>query len=249
MGSGLTMVHSIMRWMLAHRLLAQCLLATLASAAPAQAAQQPLDQAAPLDFYVLALSWAPSFCAALAERSPSRADRDPECGTRALGFVVHGLWPQYDNGFPENCEVPAPRLRRTIMTSMLDLMPAPRLIFEEWDRHGTCSGLSPRDYFDTVRKARGVVNLPAQFLDPRQPFKISPAAVEEAFIKANPALTRGDMAVECEEGRLTEIRLCLSKDLKFRACPQIVARSCRRDQVLVPPLRGTTTGAAAGGPH
>ncbi|HTV37118.1 MAG TPA: ribonuclease T2 [Xanthobacteraceae bacterium] len=218
----------------------------LASAALAQAAQQPRRQQ--FDFYVLALSWSPSFCATMAERWPSRATRGLQCRTNAFGFVVHGLWPQYDNGFPENCEVPAPRLNRAIMTSMLDLMPSPRLVFDEWDRHGTCSGLSPRNYFDTVREARSAVNLPAQFLDPRQPFKISPAAVEEAFIKANPALGRDDMAVECEAERLSEVRLCLSKDLKFRACPaHIVARSCRRDQVLVPPPRGTTTGAASGG--
>jgi ribonuclease T2 len=244
MGSGLTMVRPVIGWALA-----LCLLATLASAAPARAAQQPRDQAGQFDFYVLALSWAPSFCAAMAERSSSRAYRGPECGAHAFGFIVHGLWPQYDKGFPENCEVPPPRLKRSIMISMLDLMPAPRLIFDEWDRHGTCSGLSARDYFDAVRKARGVVSIPEQFLDPRQPFEISPTAVEEAFIKANSALARGDMAVACEDERLTEIRLCLSKDLKFRACPHVVARSCRRDRVLVPPPRGATTGAAAGGPH
>ena len=74
--------------------------------------------------------------------------------------MVHGLWPQYENGFPEFCQVPAPRLDRNIVSSMLDLMPAPRLIFHEWDKHGTCSGLNPRGYFETVRKARALVKIP-----------------------------------------------------------------------------------------
>ena len=63
---------------------------------------------------------------------------------RPYSFVVHGLWPQYERGFPRDCQVPSPRLYREIMTSMLDLMPAPRLVYHEWDQHGTCSGLRRR---------------------------------------------------------------------------------------------------------
>src|SRR5215475_5720069 len=95
------------------------------------------------DYYVLALSWSPSFCEAQRERAPARGP-DRQCGGRPFSFVVHGLWPQYERGFPSYCQVPAPRLNRAIVSGMLDLMPSPRLIFHEWDQHGTCSGLSPR---------------------------------------------------------------------------------------------------------
>ncbi len=47
---------------------------------------------------------------------------------------------------------------------MLDLMPSTSLIFHEWGRHGTCSGLSARAYFDTIRKARATVKIPEQYL-------------------------------------------------------------------------------------
>ena len=113
------------------------------------------------DFYVLALSWSPSFCEATAERSPDRVPRE-QCGERPYSFVVHGLWPQFERGFPQRCEVPSPRLNRDIVSSMLDLMPARRLVYHEWDTHGTCSGLSPRAYFETVRKARAAVTIPEQ---------------------------------------------------------------------------------------
>src|SRR5215475_3676492 len=99
------------------------------------------------DFYVLSLSWSPSYCAANAERPFYR--QDPQCGARPFSFVVHGMWPQYENGFPEFCQVPSPRLPRNIVSSMLDLMPSPRLIYHEWDRHGTCSGLSANAFFNT----------------------------------------------------------------------------------------------------
>ena len=150
---------------------------------------------------------------------------------------MHGLWPQYDKGFPEYCEVPAPRLNRGIVSSMLDLMPAPRLIYNEWDKHGTCSGLAARDYFDTVRKAREAIKIPAQFGDLHEPLSVTPAAVQEAFIKANPGLSAGSMAVECDKKRLTEVRICLSKELQFRDCSEIARRSCRRDQLVMPPMR------------
>ena len=161
----------------------------LAVAAPASAQDQRQNEPGQFDFYVLALSWSPSFCEAAAERGGSR-NASAQCGARPYSFVVHGLWPQYTKGFPEYCQVPAPRLDRGIVSSMLDLMPAPHLIFNEWDRHGTCSGVSPRAYFETVRKARAVVKIPPDYIDLQAPLSVSPAAVGDAFIKANPGLTQ-----------------------------------------------------------
>src|SRR5205823_211721 len=49
------------------------------------------------DYYVLSLSWAPTYC-------QTHADDRAECSGKGFGFVLHGLWPQYDNGgYPENC--------------------------------------------------------------------------------------------------------------------------------------------------
>ena len=205
------------------------------TAAPAQDGRQ--NQPGQFDFYVLALSWSPSYCEAAAERSGGRAPAE-QCGERPYSFVVHGLWPQYEKGFPEFCQQPAPRLDRNIVSSMLDLMPAPRLIFNEWDRHGTCSGLSPNAYFETVRKARAVVKIPEPYIALTAPLTVTPDEVEEAFVKANPGLTRDAIAVTCDSRRLSEVRICLGRDLRFRACPQIDARACRREQVVMPPVRG-----------
>ena len=103
-----------------------------------------------------------------ARRPPSAATSgrsQAQCGGRPFSFVVHGLWPQYEHGFPDYCQRPSPRLDRNIMTSMLDLMPAPGLIFNEWDKHGTCSGLGARAYFETIRKARSAVKIPPEYLE------------------------------------------------------------------------------------
>src|SRR5713101_6652675 len=180
------------------------------TAASAQDTRQ--NEPGKFDFYVLALSWSPSFC----EAAGDRAQGQPECGARPYSFVVHGLWPQYEKGFPEYCQVPAPRLDRNIISSMLDVMPAPRLIFREWDRHGVCSGLPARAYFETIRKARAMVKIPNDFLDLNQPRTVTPGEVEDAFIAADPGLAHDGIAIGRDAKRLNEVRICLSKDLKFR---------------------------------
>src|SRR6266404_463106 len=74
------------------------------------ASAQDRRQNAPgeFDFYVLSLSWSPSFCEQASERGGGRSQI--QCGGRPYSFVVHGLWPQYERGFADYCQRPAPRL-------------------------------------------------------------------------------------------------------------------------------------------
>jgi ribonuclease T2 len=216
---------------------------------PAPARDHRQNQPGNFAFYLLTLSWSPSFCEASAERTANSDDRDQprrsawrksrdvQCRNRAYSFVVHGLWPQYERGFPEFCQIPAPRLSRKIVSSMLDLMPSPRLIYREWDRHGTCSGLPARAYFDNVRRARASVKIPEQYLALQDPLTVTPTDVEDAFIKTNPGLTRESILVGCDAERLNEVRICMSKEFKFRDCPDVARRTCRRDKLVMPPVR------------
>ncbi len=203
---------------------------------PAAAQDRRQSQPGQFDFYVLALSWSPSFCEAAAERG-RQAPRE-QCGERPYSFVVHGLWPQYERGFPEYCQVPAPRLDRNIVSRMLDQMPSPRLVFNQWDKHGTCSGLSARAYFENVRKARAVVKIPEEYIRLTEHKMVTPAEVEGAFLKANPGLSPAAIAVTCDSRRLSEVRICLSKEFGFRDCGEVDRRACRRDKLVMPPVRG-----------
>jgi ribonuclease T2 len=196
------------------------------------------NQPGRFDFYVLALSWSPSFCEVSRERNGGRSSLQQCSGERPYSFVVHGLWPQHENGFPRDCQVPAPRLSRNIVNTMLDIMPAPRLVFNQWDRHGTCTGLSAQDYFDTVRKAREAVKIPKQYQEITSYLAVTPDKVEKAFIEANPGLPPDAIAVTCDRRRLSEVRICMSKDLRFRGCPEVDRRACRNDKVMMPPVRG-----------
>jgi len=228
---------SISRFSIASGLLA--IAALIGIAAAGTAAAQDRRQSAPgeFDFYLLSLSWSPSFCEEAAERGGGGRSQQAQCGGRPFSFVVHGLWPQYEHGFPEYCDRDS-WLDRNIMTSMLDEMPAPGLIFNEWKKHGTCSGLGARAYFETIRKARAAVKIPPEFLQLSDPKTVAPSEVEDAFIKVNPGLSNAAISVTCNRTRLSEVRICMSKDLQFRACEEIDRRGCRRDQVTMPPVRG-----------
>jgi len=212
-------------------------LMVIATAGSAFAQDRRQNTPGEFDYYVLSLSWSPSFCEEATERG-NGGRAQAQCGGRPFSFVVHGLWPQYEHGFPEYCQRPSPRLERNVMVSMLDLMPAPGLIYNEWDKHGTCSGLQARAYFETIRKARAAVKIPPEYLELTDARTVSPAEVEEAFVKVNPGLSAAAIAVTCNRTRLSEVRICLGKDLQFRSCDEIDRRACRRDQVTMPPIRG-----------
>ena len=51
-------------------------------------------------------------------------------------------------------------------------------------------------------------------------------------------MSRAGIAVTCGGPRLSEVRICLSRELQFRECPEIDKRACKRDKLTMPPTRG-----------
>lgn len=189
---------------------------------------------APFDFWVLALSWSPTHC-----EDPDMAARDRmQCaGPRPFGFVVHGLWPQYERGYPRLCESAERGPTAPEVSAMLDLMPARPLVRNQWERHGTCSGLSATDYFAEVRAAAARVAIPDGWAQRQAWTSVSPQEVERAFIAANPGLRADGVAVQARGRRLREVRVCLARDLSFRACPEVDAGGASGGALRVPPMR------------
>ncbi|HQS48840.1 MAG TPA: ribonuclease T2 [Xanthobacteraceae bacterium] len=212
------------------RFCAVALLLLLAAAGAARA-ETPGTPGA-FDFYILALSWSPTYCAeqARAEGAQCRAGRP-------FGFIVHGLWPQNERGYPQSCQTPAPYIPAETLNGIQDLMPSRGLVIHEWRRHGTCAGLAPEAFFAKLRAAREKITIPPAFIAPAEAATVPPAEVEAAFIAANPGLTTAMIAVDCGAKRLREVRVCFSKDLTFRPCPEADRRGCRAGRSLeVPPV-------------
>jgi ribonuclease T2 len=185
------------------------------------------------DYYLLSLSWSPAFCIS----DPKAA----ECnGPRRFGFIVHGLWPQNEKGWPENCNVHVP-VPDNVVSGIADLMPAPNLVYHEWSAHGTCSGLDPADFFALVRRAYSSIAIPASLSASGEPIEEPAAAIASAFFRANPRLGTQSVVVTCsgqEHPRLREVHICLDRSLNPRACSADVAgRACRAAALIVPPIR------------
>ena len=196
-----------------------------------RSASREASQEGDFDYFVLAMSWSPSFC------EDDTRNSDQCSGRRPYGFVAHGLWPQYEEGWPENCNVRARVPDRTV-DEMLPIMPAKGLIFHQWKKHGTCSGMQPEDYFDEVQRAFGAVKIPTAFDGLSRTINVKPSVIEEAFIEVNPALDDTMISISCNKKRLREVRVCFDKDLNFRQCGRDVQRECRDNSIRMPPVRG-----------
>lgn len=210
-----------------HLLLAAGILCALAASARAE------GRTGDFDFYVLALSWSPSYCAAEGER----ADRLQCAGSRPYEFVVHGLWPQYERGYPEYCDRSAPHIPRRTIDSMLDLMPSPRLVIHQWRKHGVCATKEPVRYFNELREARERIAIPPEFVNINTWRMVAPGAVESAFLRVNSGLAANGVSVTCDGKHLREVRVCMTRDFDFRPCPELERSTCRARSVAMPPSR------------
>ena len=197
------------------------------------------------DYYALVLSWSPTYCADTGDRR-----NDPQCRPRherPYAFVLHGLWPQRERGgWPQHCNsedrgwVPG-----QVADRMLDIMPSKRLVFHEYRKHGTCSGLGIDGYFKLSRQLYEKVRIPQRFVhvtDDRM--MVGVAELSKEFQAANPGLKPDMLVVECRGAgnRLREVRICFSKSGEFKSCGrnEDQRRLCSADRMYVPPVRIST---------
>lgn len=191
------------------------------------------DRAGAFDYYVLSLSWSPNWCA-----TEGDARNSPQCdASQDFGWVLHGLWPQYHRGWPSHCLTTWPQPSRAMTRDMADIMGTSGLAWYQWKKHGSCSGLSPADYYALSRRAYEMVNRPAVFRQLDKPVRLPAKVVEQAFLEANPGWEPDMLTITCKEGRIQEARLCLSRDLQPVPCGRDVVRDCRMPNALFDPVR------------
>ena len=194
-------------------------------------------QTGDFDYYVLSLSWSPTYCSS---RAGARDHTQCAAGRR-FAFVVHGLWPQYWRGWPQNCKTRQRWVARRRIREMLDIMPSKRLIIHEWRKHGTCSRLSQKEYFKLIRTVFRQIRIPARYLSPSAPVEITPAGLVSDFLKTNRKLRARNLSVQCgnrrDRARLSELRICFGRDGKLTDCGANERRHCRAATLVLPPVR------------
>jgi ribonuclease T2 len=194
------------------------------------------------DYYTLVMSWSPTHCA-----TPEGERDSQQCGRRdgrRYAFVLHGLWPQYESGYPESCRTKMrPYVPENVIDSMLDIMPSRRLVIHEYRTHGTCSGLDPRGYYELSRRLFEKVRIPSRYINPYEAQFVTPRDLVSELLDANPDLDADMIAVNCggPGNKLRDIRVCFGKNGAYRACGgnENQERLCRSDRTYVPPVRST----------
>lgn len=192
------------------------------------AARAEGERAGDFDYYVLALSWSPSWCALEGDARGAE-----QCGT-GLGWGLHGLWPQDEIGWPSYCRTQARDPSRAMTGAMADIMGSGGLAWHQWKKHGRCSGLEAADYLALSREAYESVARPVVLRRVEAEMRLPARVVEEAFLEANPNLSADRITVTCRQGRIQEVRICLTKDLAPRACGADVSRDCAGSALFAP---------------
>jgi ribonuclease T2 len=210
---------------------AAAVLTVLLSASGAPAFDR--DRPGVFDYYVLVLGWSPSYCAT----DEAEGRDDPQCEGKHGSFTLHGLWPQYFEGWPRDCwSGRRPWVPEKVLEEIRDIMPSKGLAIHEYRTHGTCAGLTPEQYFGVARGLYERIAVPAKLAVPPGGLRLSPEDVEAEFLNANPWLKPDMISVTCRRGALRDVRICFGRDLFPMRCGENEeTRVCRAGEVTVSP--------------
>lgn len=189
------------------------------------------ERAGDFDYYVLALSWSPNWCALEGD------ERDAEQCGEDFGWVVHGFWPQYEEGWPAYCPTVERSPSRQVTAAQADLFGAGGAAWYQWKKHGVCSGLSAEHYYRLAREAWARVNRPEVLRKLDRPVRLPASVIEQAFLQANPGWEPDMVTITCRSGHIQEARICFTRALEPRACGADVVRDCTLDNALFQPVR------------
>ncbi len=197
-----------------------CLLTFCAALLPNQGRAQEKGEPGKFDFYLMNVAAPGDFCHVPGAGPACKAPRN---------FVLHGLWTQNNNGtYPVNCsgeQGPADYSR------FLDLTPDLPLLQHEWEKHGTCSAVGVKRFFEMERKAYGMLRLPEDVKRPRAESTVDTEAVLKELYRINVSFPQGSILLSCKAGVLTAVEACFSKDLKPIRCEAL--RSCSEPKVRI----------------
>ena len=198
------------------------------------------------DLYLLAQSWQPEFC-------HGKYDQYPGCNSPQDAWrtqlTLHGLWPEYETGYPQNCGTEAFDVSAVTAAIGIDVMNRywpnvkaseddaeySQFWEHEWSKHGTCSGLGQVEYFtQAVNKIKnGQVKTPSA-ISQNVGKSVSAATIRAAYGGAK------YVALHCTGKYLSEVYTCWSKDSRGqpttqRQCPDEVVRkdTCRDGMVRI----------------
>lgn len=171
------------------------------------------NSTAPVDYYMLSLSWSPSFCESQKQRNHGKIPKHLQfqCNQAAkFGWVIHGLWPQNASAkaiedHPRFCQGDLPPVAEKTIKHYMAESPGASLLQGEWEKHGACAFNDADSYFAKQKALFRSLNLPGSELSHKELF---------AWIKKfNPQLKN----VRLKAGR-NELYICYDKQWQPMDC-------------------------------
>jgi ribonuclease T2 len=191
------------------------------------------ERAGDFDYYVMSLSWSSNWCALEGD-----ARGEDQCDPRHnYTFILHGLWPQNESGWPSYCRTGERDPSRGQSAAMEDIMGSRGLAWYQWKKHGRCTGLSADTYFDTARRAYESITIPPIFARIDKRLKVPARVIEQAFIDSNARLAPDMITITCDRGMIQEARICLTKGLEPRKCGADAIRDCTMSDAVLNAVR------------
>ena len=224
------------------------------------------------DFYVLALSSSPEYCA-----SSSTYSKYPGCvhptAWQAVNLTMHGLWPQYNaeqSGYygPECCATQfGSTLTQAAVTPLLPQLErqwpneqdptgatlglASTLWAHEWAVHGTCSGLSQSAFLTTALHTALTLPTPS-IITTHIGGSTTRDAIESAFNGGSPCVSGAacNVFLECASTNTLEgVNVCYSTQLQRMECPAVVTQAssrCKAGSVKIAGFKKASASASQG---
>lgn len=168
--------------------------------------------------HTLALTWAPQHCADRMSNPRDQFQCDGKAGR--FGFVLHGLWPDGEDGalWPQYC-TPTRLVPEKVIREQLCTTPSVQLIQHQWEKHGTCMAKTPDEYFGKARALFSALRFP-EMEEEYSGKTARVSAFKQAFAAANEGMRPDQLRLKVSrDGWLEEVMVCLDDKLERETCP------------------------------
>lgn len=118
------------------------------------------------------------------------------------------------------------------------VMPDKQLRDEDWQRNGSCTGMTPTVYFRTIATYAQRLKIPSELASPRDTV-LTKSYIVSKLQQLNPGLTEKSLLLRCtaEPGRelpvLTELRSCYNTQGQYDTCPAYIKSNCPSSVVIL----------------
>ncbi len=182
--------------------------------------------APPPSSFTLIIRMTPAVCALDPEMQKLRQCQD------GFTLTISSLQAERNNGKRlENCSREPTNLSPLQERVVERVMPDKQLRDEDWEKNGSCTGMTSSTYFRTIATYAQRLKVPSELASPRDTV-LSKAYIINRLQQLNPGLTEKSILLRCTPDSahdtpvLTEIRSCYTTQGQYDVCPAYLKSTC-----------------------